>query len=66
MMQGQRELSRLYKLRARIRQEIGRIDSNILRLERGLDLQDNGRPHNGALGQARKGSRHGRRSLSAT
>ena len=41
MMQGQRELSRLHKLRAKIRREIARIDSKIIRLEGDL------RPANG-------------------
>ena len=37
MMQGQRELSKLHKLRMQIRRQIERIDSRIIRLERGLE-----------------------------
>ena len=43
MMQGQRELSRLHKLRAKIRREIARIDLKIIRLEGNLGPANGGR-----------------------
>lgn len=48
MMQGQRELSRLHKLRAKIRREIARIDSKIIRLEGDLQPTNGRRFHDGS------------------
>lgn len=66
MTQGQRELERLHKLRTKIRREIARIDSKILRLERGADSAEAGRSSNGASRQRERGDRSGRQSLSVT